>query len=220
MISRSRHAGLRPRLCAPGVSLAVRSSVCWHTEREPTKVQYCFGFSAPSHRLMNSLVRTPSPPTRQSTTRSPGQLHPAFHPPFTTGAGGLCDITQQDGPHEICMPDLPSGLAFDRQPDLILQDYWVNPVPALHAAEGLDIMSARILQVVTPFGHEQARTTNAGSRRELLARGKRPNDSSTSSLLHHSAALWLCWLHSPSHDLGSRLLVRCDGLLPSESSSC
>ena len=52
------------------------------------------------------------------------------------------------------MPDLPSGLAFDPQPDLILQDYWVNPVPALHAAEGLDIMSARILQVVTPFGHE------------------------------------------------------------------
>ena len=28
-----------------GVNRAARSSVCWNMEREPTKVQYCFGFS-------------------------------------------------------------------------------------------------------------------------------------------------------------------------------
>jgi hypothetical protein len=42
------------------------------------------------------------------------------------------------------MPDLPHGLA-DRHQDMVLQDYRVNTVPALHAAESLAIMVARIL---------------------------------------------------------------------------
>lgn len=65
------------------------------------------------------------------------------------------------------MPDLPFGLA-DRQPDLVLQDDGINTVPTLHATESLDIMVARILQIITPLAHEQALTTDARSRRKLL----------------------------------------------------
>ena len=42
------------------------------------------------------------------------------------------------------MPDLPFRLKSPRQTELVLQDDRVNTVPALHAAETLDIVVARI----------------------------------------------------------------------------
>jgi hypothetical protein len=76
------------------------------------------------------------------------------------------------------MPDLPFGMA-DRQPDLVLQDDRVDTVPALHATESLDIVVARILQVITPLAHEQTLTTDAGPRQKLLASWKGPNGTSS-----------------------------------------
>ena len=55
------------------------------------------------------------------------------------------------------MPHLPYGLAFDRRQDLVLQDHGIDAVPALHTAEGLDIVFAGVIQVVVPLVHEQAR---------------------------------------------------------------
>ncbi len=98
------------------------------------------------------------------------------------------------------MPDLPFELAFDRRPDLVLQDDWVNTVTALHAAKSLGIVVTRILQVITPLAYEQALTTDAGFRGKLLARWKRLNGISSAGLFHHYAALWLCSLHYPFHD--------------------
>ena len=118
------------------------------------------------------------------------------------------------------MPDLPFELAFDRQPDLVLQDDRVNTVPALHTAESFDIVVARILQVVTPLAHEQALTTDTGSRRKLLASWKRLNGISSSGMFPHSAALWLCSLHYPFHDSVSSLLVRREGLVAFEYFPC
>lgn len=75
------------------------------------------------------------------------------------------------------MPHLPYLLAFDRRPDLVPQDHGIDTVSALHAAEGLDVVFAGVIQVVIPLVHEQAGATSAGSRAELLARGKGPNSS-------------------------------------------
>lgn len=93
-------------------------------------------------------------------------------------------------------------MAFDRHPDLVLQNDRVNKIPALHAAESFDIVVIRILQVVTPLAHEQALTTDAGSRRKLLASWKRLNGISSAGLFHYSdsAARWLCSLHYLFHD--------------------
>ena len=66
------------------------------------------------------------------------------------------------------MPHLPYLLAFDRRPDLVLQDHGIDTVPALHAAEGFDVVFAGVIQVVVPLGHEQARATSAGSRRRTV----------------------------------------------------
>jgi hypothetical protein len=71
------------------------------------------------------------------------------------------------------MSHLPDRMVHDRQPNLVLQDYGIDTVSALHAAEGLDLVFTGILQVVVPLGHEQASTTSAASRRELPACGKR-----------------------------------------------
>jgi hypothetical protein len=100
-------------------------------------------------------------------------------------------------------------MAFDRWLDLVLQDHWIDTVSALHAAEGFKVVGAGIMQVVVPLGHEQARTTSTGSRRELFARWKRSNGISTSILFRRSTTLRLFRIHSLPHDSASRLLVRC-----------
>lgn len=90
------------------------------------------------------------------------------------------------------MPDLPFGLKCARQPELVLQDDRVNAVPALHAAKRLDIVVARILQVVIPLAHEQTLTPDTGPRRKLLGDWKRPNGRPAVVLLHHFVGLWFC----------------------------
>jgi hypothetical protein len=98
-------------------------------------------------------------------------------------------------------------MAFDRWLDLVLQDHWIDTVSALHAAKSVKVVGAGIMHVVVPLGHEQARATSTGSRRELFARWKRPNGIFTSVLVHRSTTLRLFCIHSLSHDSASRLLV-------------
>jgi len=114
------------------------------------------------------------------------------------------------------MPDLPFGLKCARQPEPVLQNDRINTAPALHAAETLDIVVARILQVVRPLTHEQALTPDAGSRRKLLADWKRPNGKFSVGLLHHSVRLRLCEFDYPFHDSVSLLFGSVQGLCGSE----
>jgi hypothetical protein len=100
-------------------------------------------------------------------------------------------------------------MVFDRWPDLVLQDHRIDTVSALDAAEGFKVIGAGVMQVVVPFGYEQARAARAGFRPELFARWKGSNGISTSILFHRSATFRLFCLHSPFHDSASRLLVQC-----------
>lgn len=84
------------------------------------------------------------------------------------------------------MPRPSDALALDRRPDLVPQDHGIDTVPALHAAEGLDAVFARVIQVIVPFVYEQAPATSAGSRAELLTCGKGPNGISTPAFCHSS----------------------------------
>ena len=119
---------------------------------------------------------------------------------------GSCEFAQYACPCGVPWPRLPFWLAFDRWLDSVLQDYGIDTVSALHTAEGLDVVFTGVMQVVVPLGHEQARATSTGSRRELFARWKRPNGISTSVLFHRSTTLRFFYLHSPFHDSASRLL--------------
>ncbi|MEP6933540.1 MAG: hypothetical protein ABI988_06320 [Nitrospirota bacterium] len=87
------------------------------------------------------------------------------------------------------MSHLTYGLAFNRSPDLVVQDYRVNTLSTLHAAKGLYVGFIGVMQLMIPLGHEQARTTSTTLSRELLARGKRPNGISTSLLFYRYATL-------------------------------
>ncbi|MEO8340754.1 MAG: hypothetical protein ABI604_13730 [Nitrospirota bacterium] len=87
------------------------------------------------------------------------------------------------------MPHLTYGLALNRPPDLVVQDYRVNTLSTLHAAKGLDVGFIDVMQLMIPLGHEQARTTSTRLSRELVARGKRPNGISTPVLFYRYATL-------------------------------
>lgn len=89
-------------------------------------------------------------------------------------------------PRRVLTLHLPYLVAFDQWLDLVLQDHRIDTVSALHAAEGFKMVGAGVMQVVVPLGHEQARTTSTGSRRELFARWKQPNGISTFILVHRS----------------------------------
>jgi hypothetical protein len=86
------------------------------------------------------------------------------------------------------LPHLPDLLAFDRRPDLVLQDHGIDTVSALHTAEGFDAVFARVIQVVVPLIYEQAAATSAGSRAELLARRKGQHGMSISAFCHSSVS--------------------------------
>ena len=129
---------------------------------------------------------------------------------------GSCEFAQHNCPRGVPWPRPLYLLAFGRRPDLVLQDHGIDTVSALHAAEGFKVVGAGVMQVVVPLGHEKARATSTGSRRELFAGWKGPNGFSTSVLFHRSATLRLFRPHFPFHDSASRLLVRCVVLLASK----
>ena len=164
-------------------------------------------WSAPRHHLPG-----------QSTTRSLLQLHlhsillSRYSVPIPSIARccGSCEFAQYACPCGVPWPRLPFWLAFDRWLDSVLQDYGIDTVSALHTAEGLDVVFTGVMEVVVPLRYEQARTTSAGSRRQLLACRNRLNGGSFIVLRHRSTASWLCWCRSLCHDSTSRLLVRCD----------
>ena len=123
-------------------------------------------WSAPRHHLPG-----------QSTTRSLLQLHlhsillSRYSVPIPSIARccGSWEFAQYACPCGVPWPRLPFWLAFDRWLDSVLQDYGIDTVSALHTAEGLDVVFTGVMEVVVPLRYEQARTTSAGSRRQLLA---------------------------------------------------
>jgi len=82
------------------------------------------------------------------------------------------------------MPHLSYGQAFERRPDLVLQDDGIDAMPALHTTESFDV----VFTGVVPLVHEQATATSAGLRRELLACGKGLNGIAFSVLFYRSPA--------------------------------
>jgi hypothetical protein len=167
---------------------------------------------------MKSLVRTPSPPARTIDHTFPrsapffisSSCHDVSHRFLLCRCRGSCEFVHYACPCGVPWPRRPYCLAFDRWPDLVLQNDGIDTVPALHTTEGLDMVFTGVMQVVIPLAHEQARATSAGSRQKLLARRMGPKGLPTSDLFHRSAAFRFFWLHSPFHDSASRLLVRCD----------
>ena len=102
------------------------------------------------------------------------------------------------------MPRLPYARGFDRQEDLVLHDDGIDTVPALHTAQDLGVVFTRVIHIVIPLVHEQARATSAGSRVELVARGNEPNGISSLDACHNSD-LHCCSRFYPScHDSASR----------------
>src|SRR4029077_19824036 len=105
-------------------------------EREPTKAQYCFGFSWPSRCRMNSLVRTPSPPDRIIDHRFPCALpsfiSSSFHDVPRHALPLVVDhvlSSNRAGPMER-LRALAGGACFRLVVDLVLENDRINSVPA------------------------------------------------------------------------------------------
>ena len=102
--------------------------------------------------------------------------------------------------HGTLRPHSPHVTSCNRQSDLVLQDQRINTVPALHAAENLDVVFAGVTQVITPVVHEQAGATSAGSRRELFDRREEPNGLIVPAFCHSAASHGGSCLHPSFHD--------------------
>jgi hypothetical protein len=50
----------------------------------------------------------------------------------------------------------------------IRDDRRVNPIPALHTAQYIDLIFTGVLQVIEPIAHEQARATSARPRSQVF----------------------------------------------------
>src|SRR5262245_50305758 len=144
---------------------------------------------------MNSLVRTPSPPASTIDHTFPRPSPSFIYCPFTTlvPSGVIvrrsesCDSTHHHCLHRVRMPLRPYSLGSKRWSCLILQDDRIDTVSALHAAEGLDVVSTGVTRIVVPLVYEQASATSARFRVELIARGKRSNDLFTFAFCHRPA---------------------------------
>jgi len=88
------------------------------------------------------------------------------------------------------MPLLPHALASNGWPYLVLQDHGIDTVSALHATETLNVVSTRVTRIIVPLVYEQAPATSARSRVELIARGKRSNELTTSAFRHRASPNW------------------------------
>lgn len=126
---------------------------------------------------------------------------------------GSCEVAHHGYPRGGPWPHLPYLLAFESEPDLVLQDDGIDTVPALHATKGLDVVVTGVIRAVVPLAHEQTSAPSARSRVELLACGRGVNRLSPFALFHCSAARRFYLFHSPFHDSASQLLVWRDGFL-------
>src|SRR5580765_3012867 len=159
---------------------------------------------------MNSLVRTPSPPASTIDHKLP-RTSPFFIPPschdvlahYDVRCCGSCFCLRQGCLHAVFVPHMPHARGFDRQQYLVLHDDGIDTVPALHAAERFEVVFTRVTRVVVPLVYEQARATGAGSRVELLVRGKQPNGMSSPDVCHNPALHCLSRLYASCHDSAS-----------------
>ena len=74
------------------------------------------------------------------------------------------------------------GLAFGRRNDLVLQNHRIHTVAALHTPQDDGEIIAGVVEFVAPLVHQQAAASGAGSRVELIARGKELNSPATPDL--------------------------------------